>query len=182
LFSFFAASLISCASQRNSVTIATGEPGSQISLVPMDNPDGLGTILPNPATLPAERLRGHALKIAAAGKAPSYWFAPSEAATRVLIRVRQLNSCGSQNDKNPNRPVRLLLKAYQALSANDYTLARDLAKKASEIDPTLAGPHIITGLTFYNEGKKQEARLSFNKARALDPEDQEIGQLLRMVE
>ena len=137
---------------------------------------------PIPTTLFADRLRGKAVRISAQGKAPSYWFTPNETGHRVEIRVKQLSVCGNSNEANRNRPVRLVLKAYQALSANDYALARDLAKKASEIDATLAGPYIITGLSFYNEGKKQDARLSFNKARALDPEDQDINQLLRMVE
>ena len=93
--------------------------------------------------------------------------------------MRQLAVC-EQLTGDRNRTVRLLLKAYQALTIKDYEVVRELCKQAGDLDPTLAGPHILTGLSHMQQGHKNQARIAFNKARALDPDDQEIAQLLRM--
>ncbi len=163
------------------MTFQTTEPGSQISVVSLDNPEGPSAAVSNPFTVDSGKLTNRAVKIAAVGKSPLYFFPPDDSGRRVQVRVRQIPSC-SQVEANKNRPVRLLLKAYQALTSKDFNLARELSAKASSLDPTLAGSHIITGLAFFQEGRKQDARVAFNKAQALDPEDQEIQQLLRLVQ
>ena len=157
----------SCATGHKAVSVSTTEPGAGLSLVPLDNPDGIGVTLPNPTTLSVERLRGKAIRISAQGKAPSYWFTPNETGRRVEIRVKQLSVCGNSNEANRNRPVRLVLKAYQALSANDYALARELAKKARDRFDTRRS-YIITGLSFYNEGRNRtRGSRSIRRARSI---------------
>jgi len=163
------------------MTFYSLEPGSDMSLVPLDNPDSTGTKLKNPATLNTIQLQKQAVRISSTGKSPVYWFAPGESGRRMDIRIKQLPVC-TTNDGNRNRPVRVLLKAYQALSAKDYSLARQLATQASEFDATLSAPLIISGLAFLQENRREEARLAFSKARALDPEDQEIVELLRLAQ
>ena len=163
------------------MSFTAAEQGSTIAIVPLDNPEGPATNEKNPLITTTEKLAGKAVRISAAGKASQYWFPPEESARRIDVKVKSLPSC-MMGDTNRNRPLRLLLKAYQALTTKEFTLTRELCTKASEVDPTLAAPFIITGLSWYQEGKRDQARVAFNKARALDPEDQEIGQLLRMVQ
>ena len=172
--------LSGCAGRR-AITFLSQEPGSVVTLVPMDNPESQGKQLTNPVTLNTASMAGKAVRISAQGRAPHYWFAPGDSGRRIEIKVKTLPACNQQiGDKN--RPVRLLLKAYQALSTNDPNLARELARKAAEVDPTLAGPYIIIGLAATNQGAKEEARVAFNKARALDPDDADIGELLRLAQ
>ncbi len=171
---------ISCAGGRQ-LTVSSQEPGSIISIVPLDNPDGAVQTVANPYTALSGKLSGKAIRITAVGKSPQYWFPPDDSSRRIEVKVKNLPPC-SNGEGNRNRPMRLLLKAYQALTSKDYNLARELCLKAAQIDPTLAGPLIIQGLTYFQEGKRTEARVAFNKARALDPEDQEIVELLRMVQ
>lgn len=169
-----------CAGQRT-MTFSALEAGSEISLVPLDNPDSSGQKLKNPATVNTTQLTKQAVRIAANGKSPIYWFAPGESGRRMDIRVKQLPAC-TTTEMNRNRPVRVLMKAYQALASKDYNLARQLATQAAEIDTTLAAPLIISGLAYLQENRREEARLAFNKARALDPEDAEIAELLRLAQ
>lgn len=169
-----------CGGERQ-ITFSSSEPGSIITVVPMDNPEGSSAPSPNPFVTTSTNMAGKAVRIAAAGKAAQYWFPPDDSARRIDVKVRQLSACQVQ-EKNNNRPVRLIMKAYQALSAKDLRLAKELAQKAADVDATLAAPLIITGLAFYQEGRRDQARVAFNKARSLDPEDSEIGELLRMVQ
>ena len=172
--------LTGCGGERT-ITFQSSEPGSQITIVSLDNPEGNAPPSANPLVTSSGKLLGKAVRIGAVGKASQYWFPPDDSARRIDVKVRQLTAC-SANEKNQNRPVRLIMKAYQALSAKDLRLAKELAQKASDVDPNLAAPLIITGLAFYQEGQRDQARVAFNKARSLDPEDTEIGELLRMVQ
>lgn len=154
------------------------EPGSQVSLVPLDSPESEGTKLRNPASVDISGLKNKAVRISAAGKASQYWFSAPSSGPRLQVKVKRLGSCEGQ-EGNRNRPMRLMLKAYQALYSKDYSLARELAGKAGVVDATLAAPHIIIGLAYLKEGDRQKALGSFNQAQALDPEDNEIGTLIR---
>lgn len=163
------------------ITFQSTEPGSVITVVPVDNPEGSSAPGTNPFTTTSDKMAGKAIRISAIGKASQYWFPPDDSARRIDVKIRQLSACQT-SEKNNNRPVRLIMKAYQALSAKDLRLAKELASKAAELEPALAAPFIITGLSFYQEGRRDQARVAFNKARALDPEDAEISELLRLVQ
>lgn len=180
LFVFFLSIfwLIASCSGKRTITFASLEPGSQISVVPLDSPDSEGRKVRNPAQLDAGLLTKEAVRISATGKASQFWFMPDNKGQRLQIKVKSLPSCDNA-EGGRNRSTRLLLKAYQALYAKDYRMARELAGNASVIDATLAAPHIIAGLAYLREGDKENARTSFNKAKALDPEDAEIDVLLR---
>ncbi len=166
-----------CAGRRT-VTFLVQEPGSQVALVPLESPDSEGTKLRNPATVEMAAMRNKAVRVSAQGKASQYWFSAPSNGPRLQVKVKRLGSCEGQ-EGNRNRPARLLLKAYQALYSKDYSLARDLATRAGLIDSTLAAPHIIVGLTYLKENDRQKALAAFNQAQALDPEDSEIGSLIR---
>ncbi len=171
-------SLLGACAGRRTVTFISQEPGAQLALVPMESPESEGTKLRNPAAVDLAQMKNKAVRISATGKASQYWFSSLAQAPRVQVKIKRLGSCEGQ-EGNRNRPTRLLLKAYQALYSKDFSLARDLASRASLIDTTLAAPHIITGLAFLKEGDRPKALASFNQAQALDPEDSEIGSLIR---
>ena len=176
----FLLSLGACAGKR-AISFVSTEPGSQISLVPLSSTDAEGQKLRNPAKLDTAQLQSNAVRISSAGKASQYWFAPGDQGNQIQITVKRLPSCESA-EGNRNRPVRVLLKAYQALYSRNYRLAREMASRASVLDPTLAAPFIITGLAYLREGNKERARGAFSQAQSLDPEDGEIGKLLRAVQ
>lgn len=170
--------LVAACAGRRTVTFVSQEPGSQVALVPMDSPDSEGTKLRNPASVEMATMQNKAVRISAVGKASQYWFAALASGPRLQVKVKRLGSCEGQ-ESNRNRPTRLLIKAYQALFSKDFSLSRDLSNRAALIDPTLAAPHIIMGLAFLKEGDRPKALASFNQAQALDPEDSEIGALIR---
>jgi tetratricopeptide (TPR) repeat protein len=175
--------VIGCGSVKRGIMVSSSETGSVISLVPFDNPESAGEKLTNPANFTSDKLNNRAIKIVAPGKAPEYWFVPGGNPKRLDIKVRQMAACtGANNEANKNRPIRFLLKGYQALSSEDYNLALEMAKQAESLDATLAAPHIISGLALLRQGKKEEARVSFNKAKTLDPEDRDIVDLLQMTQ
>ncbi len=177
---FVCVALAGCGGGRT-ITFSSQEPGSVITVVPMENPEGSSPPSPNPFTTSSDKMAGKAIRISAVGKSSQYWFPPDDSARKIDVKIRQLTACSTQ-EKNNNRPVRLIMKAYQALSAKDLRMAKELASKAAELDPALAAPFIITGLSFYQEGRRDQARVAFNKARSLDPEDIEISELLRLVQ
>ncbi len=84
------------------------------------------------------------------------------------------------DDGQMNMAARLLLKSYQALVANDYTVARELADKALQVDPRIAAPHIVMGLSLLQEDRREDARAAFQKASAIDPSDKDLMALLEL--
>jgi len=176
-----AASFMSCGAPRT-VSLQSQEVGSQISLVSLETLESPGTTLSNPASLERSTLVGKAVRFSAPGKSPQYWLLLDDA-DRFEVRVKQLFACEAATvEGNRNRPIRLLMKAYQALSSGDFRTAKELASKASEMNAALAAPYIVKGLAHFRLGEKDAARAAFTQAKGLDPEDGEIEQLIRMVE
>ncbi len=93
---------------------------------------------------------------------------------------KESSEAGKGGPKNLNLTHRLLLRAYQALSRQDYAMAQDLANKLSAVSPELAAPLIVKGLALMQEGRKDEARSVLTAAKALDPEDKDIDQLIEI--
>ena len=170
------------------VTFNTAETGS-VSFVNWENLDKDGKVIGNtPVTINASDLKGRIVKISVIGKAPQYWVFSDIPSVQTKIDLRLIDSCAGsasvkvRTTRDANRSHSMLMKAYQALSNEDYKLARELAEKLSDFSPRLAAPFIIVGLSYLQEGKKEKARISFNKAKALDPADSDISKLLKTVE
>lgn len=181
-----AASLSLSACATDSITFNASQKAT-LSLVSLSDPSGEGQILGElPSTIEVEKLEGKVVKINAEGFVPQYWIAKDFVAdsTKVNIALTPLEEGaggkggGSGKGGSSNLAFRILMKGYGAISKGDNKLGRELAEKLQEIDPTLAAPHILTGIAFFNEGKKSEAKTAFEKALALDPEDLEIKKMI----
>ena len=192
------ATIPACASA--TLTFETEGP-AEVSLVTFDHLDGAGKSLGRtPLTVEVDKVSGKAIKITQPGKLPVYWVVADVAGKTNVARVKLLETPQSQNTeaeakkepeeaKNPladikattNRVMRLLLRAYQALSGRRYQLASELADKASTIDPEIAAPHVIKGIALMQQGDQEGAKASLTKAKALDPEDLDIDELLKVV-
>lgn len=151
----------------------------------MNDPSGDGQIIGElPSTIELPKLEGKVVKIASEGFVPQYWIAKDFVASNTKVNIslvplpedKEKNAGGKA--VNTNLAFRLLLKGYGAISKGNLALGRELAAKLEELEPTLAAPHILSGIAFFSEGKKQEARTAFEKAVALDPEDTEIKKMI----
>lgn len=158
-----------------------------ISLVSLSDPSGEGQILGElPSTIEVDKLEGKVVKIKAEGFIPQFWIAKDFVAnsTKVNIALTPVDDGaagkggGSGKGGSSNLPFRILMKGFTAISRGDYQLGREFAGKLEEIDPTLAAPHLLTGIAYFNEGKKVDAKNAFEKALALDPEDLEIKKMI----
>jgi hypothetical protein len=103
--------------------------------------------------------------------------------TRLNIKLPTMLLSPALNGKDGpvtiNKALRVLLKAYQALSQKDTATARLLAKQVSDMAPGLAAPHIVAGIAALQAGDRAEAAASFARAQSIDPEDRELDALIR---
>lgn len=177
IFLIFLCCVVACAGKQTvSFSLEEGVDG-KLSLVDLGALESEGEVLTSGAIIDTSRLSNKAVRVASPGKA-SFWFILNNQARDTQIKIRKLPSCGI-DENNKNRSIRFLLKAYQALYANDFNSAVKLSETASNFDPALSAPHIISGLSYLKQKKFSEAKASFLKAQALDPEDREIEILLK---
>jgi predicted Zn-dependent protease len=176
-----ATALAGCSSPPSRVTFTSTEPGTA-KLLPLNNLSAPGQDLGNfPVSLPKDRLVGKAVQLSAKGRSPQFWIVQSEPDSRLQFNVKFLPPVAGQDNVNHNRSYRVLMKAYQALSSNDFKMAKEYSQKLVELDPAISAPYILIGIAALEEGKNEEARAALNKAKVLDPEDTEILELLKRV-
>ncbi len=201
IFSGLVATLSMClvlACTTPSVTFnTTGK--AKVSAVGYNDLDEVGVLLgETPVTVALDKLVGKAIRVTQDGKQPLYWIVTDIAGDDVQLKMKLLDAPvkaelakGGQSGDSAktadskaatNRVVRLMLKAYQALSGRHFDLAGQLAAQAMAIDPELAGPQVIAGIAAMQLGDKVRARGALAKASALDPGDADISTLLRAVE
>jgi hypothetical protein len=175
--------ILSCATAR--VSFATKEPG-KVNLVSWDSLESKGEDLGStPLTVETSKLAGKVAVVSGENKLSQYWVLRCDSSTVLDAKIQLSNApiCkdGSQptTKQNQNLSSRLLLKSYQALAKDDYNLAKELAQKLEAVAPELAAPHIIIGLAALQTDDRTAAKAAFAKASALDPEDQELQELLR---
>ena len=145
-----------------------------------------------PQDVEIDEIKDKVLKIEAPGKTPQYWVFTEKGgeefeAKLTLTDIGESSGTGSgkgggvggggASTFDINETHRLLMKSYQSLASGDLTAATAFAKKLNEIEPRLAAPHIIIGLAAIQKGEKDTARLSFDKAKTLDPKDGDIEKL-----
>lgn len=145
-----------------------------------------------PVTLDSQELNNKSIKVVFDdGSEKLLYFTPtiSDETTILFSKVNKdtkssLVANGNSSDKfdaeSRNQIHRLLLKAYQALSEGNAQVATDLAKQVAQIDSQIAAPHILIGLSHLRTGNKTLAKSAFEKAKALDPLDSEIANLIEL--
>jgi len=185
---FIVLTIISCATTKKTMTFKA-EKRASVSLVTFNALDQDGEkIGETPVSVDMTKLKGKAVKIAATGKQSQVWVFPDTIGSKTEAFVKFLDSetkdspnrnSEEASKSTANKAFRLLLKAYQSLSSKDYAATKGLCDQASEIDPSLSAPFIIKGLALMQEGDKEGARLSLTKAKGLDPEDNNIEELLK---
>lgn len=192
--------LVSCATK--TVTFAVRGNG-KVSLVSPDNLDKVGQFLGDtPLTVEVSKLQGKIVKISQNGKIPAYWIMPDISGQNLKATLAlqdepksppsqtvaekadgkpELASKQSDPKATINRLMRLILKSYKALASRNFSLAKDLADRASSIDPELAAPLVIKGIALMQSGDSTGARAALSNAQALDPEDRDIETLLKAI-
>jgi hypothetical protein len=184
-FLAIAASLAGCAQQE--IEFTADEP-VQVELRPLASPYDAGEVVGDtPQKVPLAKLNGKVVRLSHAGKEAQYWLFSPVSGSKAAVKVK-LNPAPAAEDKSSDRAVdanitsRLLIKACGALHAGDYKLARELAGKVSDVAPTLAAPYVLVGLSHLQEGRKADAKGALSKAKALDPSDQEVDELLKLAQ
>jgi tetratricopeptide (TPR) repeat protein len=186
--------LLSASCAHKSVTFKTAKDKATVIAVPFDKVGTEGPVLgETPLTVSLDAIQGKVLRMEQPGRAPLHWVILNAAGdtNEVALDFSQVqkegNECQDTRETGvakaqANRVVRMLLRAYQALSENQSKIALELADQAITYEPTLAGPYIVKGLAQLQQGDKKEARGSFTRALALDPEDRDLATLLKAIE
>lgn len=164
---------------------------AELSLVSIGSTGGNGKIIGElPQTIEVATLEKNIMKVSAEDHVPQYWLVKDVVAENTnitLVLEKQIQKPEEKKDdkKDDNKPAnsknisaRLLLKSYGALVKGQFDIAKELAKKLEAIEPDLAAPHLLQGLALIRQGNNSEAKIAFEKASALDPDDSEIKKLI----
>ena len=181
LFSLVSAAILfSCATPQ--LTIQS-TPKARVEDLRPDSNDGGSFVGETPLTVDRSKIEKGLIKLSAPGRESVYITSACNPADETKIRVKlpdALQCAGGRESAVPlNKAMRLLLKAYQALSQKDLITAKDLAKQAADMAPGLAAPHIVAGLAALQAGNKEEARTEFGRAQSIDPDDRELDELAK---
>jgi tetratricopeptide (TPR) repeat protein len=162
---------------------------ASVALVTAENVNDPGDPLGKaPVTVPVEKIKNKLVKVSADGKVPQYYIAGdflNASSTTVKAKLQdlsQVSSKGNETKSQANLTHRLLLESYVAITKRDWPLAIKLADGLNKIAPQLAGPYIVKGLAQLQQGNRDDAKASFTQAKALDPEDKNIDDMIRVVQ
>jgi hypothetical protein len=176
------------------VIVKTSNP-STISLVSWSTANQTGEVLgPSPQTIETAKLTERIIKISQPGYTTQYWVFSKAYGDLVEAKISLRTEASTNNDKKDkgkgnkedkralsNRVGRFLLDAYAELIAGNHTEVRSITAEISKIDKDMATPHILTGLSYLEEGNRSGALSSFKKAQALDPYDPKVKELFELV-
>lgn len=178
------AGLLLCGCATSSIRF-TGEKEAKLTVLGGDLKDVIGLRdRPLPQDIVQSELASRFVRIDVPSESPRYfYFMPSDAkdAEIKILKGNGTNDGFTPQTEVSNQTMRLFMSAYQALAQRRWQVARELAGKLVEMQPQLAAPHIVQGIALTQEGQKQEAQAAFTKAKALDPEDAAIDQLLQSI-
>jgi tetratricopeptide (TPR) repeat protein len=173
-----------CASK--TLTLISNEKAN-VSLVDYDDQAGEGDLIgETPVAIEVGKLKRQYIRVWGEEIHPQFWVVRplEDAKTEITLRLDRKDDAGADDAtvrlQEMNRSFRMLMRAYKALTAKDLETAREISKQINQLQPDIAAPHIITGLSFLAEGNKSKARASFLKAKNLDPEDRDLEELLRL--
>jgi len=173
-----------CATQ--TLTLVSNEKAN-ISLVDYDDQTGEGDLVgETPVAIEVGKLKRQYIRVWGEGLHPQFWVVKplDDAKTEITLRLDRKEDSGESDAaarlQELNRSFRMLMRAYKALTSKDLETSREISKQINQLQPDVAAPHIITGLSFLAEGNKSKARAAFLKAKNMDPEDRDIEELLRL--
>lgn len=163
----------------------TSNDKATVSLVTSSSTDGKGEVVGEaPQTISEERIQGKVVKVWSPDVYPQYWIIDPLPSGETTVALKMEKKPESQNKSaaSTNLKFRVMMKAYKALADQNWKLARELAGELNQLEPEAAAPHLIAGIALLREGKKSDARISFEKAKTFDPEDAEIAKLIRIAQ
>ncbi len=179
---FAASTLFACSPQM--VTFTSNDKAT-VSLVTSSSTDGQGEVIGDtPQSVPAEKMQGKVVKIWSADVYPQFWILDplQSGETTIALKLEKKPESQNKSTASTNLKFRVMMKAYKALADQNWKLARELADELNRLEPETAAPHLITGIALLREGKKSDARTSFEKAKTFDPDDTEIAKLIRIAQ
>jgi hypothetical protein len=179
----FFCQICSCASSQ--YKISTDSPAT-VTILDQKRLQPLGKPQKTPHMLDAEATTGKVIKVEAKGKIPQYWVfsAPKGDELHAQLKLSDLppsNEGEVEKTRDANVSHRLLMKSYQAFATGDLEKAKTIATELKTVAPKIAAPSVILGLISLRQGDKNAARLLFEQAKALDPQDSDIEKLLNAV-
>ena len=195
LYTAISVMLTNC--QSNTITFKPKKIGEPIDAAVMNFGDMSAEPKPSgklPQSFPAKQLSGKVVRLSQKGQQHQFWFFPELGGTDSVALVQMEMRLNGEKDGNPSDKIgeakavfakhknlisRLIMKSYQAMTEKDYKTAIELADQASKIDPELAAPLVLKGLSHMASGEKEGAVSALTQAASLDPDDQSITELLK---
>ena len=176
---------------------------ASLSLLDWSGLDGEGTLLGKaPLEIDAGTLDNKVLKISGKDKSPQYWVFTALQGRSMDLKTTLLPIPDAENEEDENEDdeeyeekddkdkkglieklnqnMRILLGSYQALARQEYEESVRLATALHKNMPDIAAPHIIMGLSFLKRQQREKARSEFKLAKALDPADPSIDELIKL--
>lgn len=165
---------------RHSLIRIESSDNAKVDIVEWDNLNGIGIAKGNvPVEFPREEVESKVLRVSGKGKLPLhvYMFEPKGEIIVTKIQLDDVPTKSSSDDEE-NLIFRLLIRSYQELTKKNWNESIALAEQMSKLRPKLAAPHILIGMALLKNGRADEARNSLVKARALDPSDPIINEMI----
>lgn len=177
------ASLLGASCAHPSVRIEAGQ-DAKVDLIDSAAPNAVGTSKgKTPVDIASDELRGRVIRVSSPDKVPAYLYFADLTGEKVVAKIQLADlPAVSQKIVDDNLVFRMILRAYQELTANRADAAVQLAQKAADLRPNIAAPYIIKGMAELQRGAKVEAKRNFNQAEALDPADPRIKELVEMTQ
>jgi hypothetical protein len=157
---------------------------ASLTAVSFNNPQSTGQKLgTTPITVPLSSLRKGPIRIQSPGLPEQYWIFTDVRENSLEIELKlagqRPQNAGTCSADTMNQQGRLLLMAYEALTRSDFRTTLQIADQLSGIAPSVAAPHILSGIAFMQTSQNDKALSSFTRAKALDPSDKNIDRLLQ---
>ncbi len=175
---------------------------STINIVDFKRPNSKGKVYgKTPKKISMSKLKGKFIRLSSKGYEPQNWVFTdlisrkidlSTKLEKVVVdenlknkdkkeepnNIQEEKQRKAQEVKSNNRLARMIMRSYVSFTNKKYRDSFELANQLASLFPNLAAPLIIKGLIFLEQNKKKAARISFLKAKNLDPEDKDIDKLI----
>lgn len=140
-----------------------------------------------PQSLTLEQVQGKQISIEKSGyESQNYVFLPELGDANALTVELKPKEAGQSQVGLPEKKLvdasLLLLKAYQALSNNQYQAAIDISKQSQQVKETGPGPTIIESIALWRLGKNSDALERLQASKTIYPQVGELETLIQAIE